>query len=146
VILAERAATTGSARSSAPARRFDRELWRSWPGGLIGVALPGGVRRRGLGFLGSRSCSKRPAAHRARPAVQTALLGAPPIAGSEAPIRSGRSCRGCAGELLPTAALHEEGGDPDPAAGHPDGLGLTLHGAKLCVPPAVAGGSSCRLP
>ena len=123
------------------AQRFDRELWRALAqAGLIGIALPETHGGGGLGFL-ELALVLEEAGRRTAPVplFETALLGALPVSefGNDAQKRA-LLPRVAAGELVLTAALHEEGGDPrqpaataTPAA---DGSGFTLRGEKLCVP------------
>jgi len=124
-------------RDGAP--RFDRELWRALAqAGLIGIALPEAHGGGGLGFLELALALEEVGRRTAPvPLFETALLGALPIAefGSDAQKRA-LLPRVASGELVLTAALHEEGGDPC----HPtttataQGAGFTLRGEKLCVP------------
>jgi alkylation response protein AidB-like acyl-CoA dehydrogenase len=158
-ILAERASherQRALERTGAP--RFDRELWRELArAGLIGVALPEAHGGGGLGLL-ELALVLEEAGRRTAPVpwFETALLGGLPIAefGSAEQKRAILPAV-AAGELLLTAALHEEGGDPQrPAAtATPDGTGRwTLRGSKLCVPagaiaqrilvPAATGGGA----
>jgi hypothetical protein len=158
-IFAERASHERQrALERAGERRFDRELWRELArAGLIGIALPEAQGGGGLGFL-ELALVLEEAGRRTAPVplFETALLGALPIAefGSEEQKRT-LLPRVAAGELLLTAALHEEGGDvASPATtASPDGAqGWTLRGSKLCVPagaiaeqvlvPAAMGGGS----
>jgi len=139
-IFAERASHERQrALERAGAPRFDRELWRELAqAGLVGIALPEAYGGGGLGFL-ELALVLEEAGRRTAPVplLETALLGALPIAefGSDEQKRT-LLPRVAAGELVLSAALHEEGGD----AQHPtttatrDGTGWTLRGAKLCVP------------
>ena len=147
-ILAERASherQRALERSGAP--RFDRELWRELAqAGLLGIALPEAHGGGGLGFLELALVLEESGRRTAPvPLLETALLGALPIAefGSEAQKRAILP-RVAAGELVLSAALHEEGGDARRPAttATPAGGGWALRGAKLCVP---AGGIAERI-
>ncbi len=124
-------------RSGAP--RFDRELWRDLAqAGLLAIALPESHGGGGLGFLDLALVLEEAGRRTAPvPLLETALLGALPIAefGSDAQ-KQALLPRVAAGELVLSAALHEEGGDAQRPAttATPDGTGWTLRGAKLCVP------------
>ena len=139
-ILAERASHERQrALERAGTPRFDRELWRELAqAGLVGIALPEAYGGGGLGFLELALVLEESGRRTAPvPLLETALLGALPIAefGSDEQKRT-LLPRVAAGELVLSAALHEEGGDAQRPAttATPDGGGWTLHGAKLCVP------------
>jgi alkylation response protein AidB-like acyl-CoA dehydrogenase len=140
-IFAERASHERQrALERAGERRFDRELWRELAqAGLIGIALPEAQGGGGLGFL-ELALVLEEAGRRTAPVplFETALLGALPIAEfGSAEQKRAILPRVAAGEMLLTAALHEEGGDAGSPAttATPDGSGSwTLRGSKLCVP------------
>jgi len=148
-LLAERASHDRQrALERAGTPRFDRELWRELArAGLIGIALPEADGGGGLGFLELALVLEEVGRRTAPvPLFETALLGALAVAefGSAQQKRAILPSV-AAGELLLTAALHEEGGEAArPAAtATPDGSkGWTLRGSKLCVP---AGGIAERI-
>jgi len=144
-ILAERASHERQrALERAGAPRFDRELWRELAqAGLIGIALPEEHGGGGLGFLELALVLEEVGRRTAPvPLFESALLGALPVAEFGSPEQKRTILpRVATGELVLTAALHEEGGDPQRPAttatpvGSKDGSqGWTLRGSKLCVP------------
>jgi alkylation response protein AidB-like acyl-CoA dehydrogenase len=139
-ILAERASHERQrALERAGGVRFDRELWRELSSaGLVGIALPEANGGGGLGFL-ELALVLQEAGRRTAPVplFETALLGALPIAEfGSAQQKQALLPRVAAGELVLTAALHEEGGDAQRpvTTATPDGSGFRLAGRKLCVP------------
>jgi len=141
-ILAERASHDRQrALERAGTLRFDRELWRELAqAGLVGIALPEAHGGGGLGFLELALVLEEVGRRTAPvPLFETALLGALPVAEfGSAEQKRAILPRVAAGDLLLTAALHEEG----EATATPDGSGWTLRGSKLCVP---AGGIAERI-
>jgi alkylation response protein AidB-like acyl-CoA dehydrogenase len=140
-IFAERASherQRGLERAGGP--RFDRELWRALAeAGLVGLALPEAQGGGGMGFL-ELALVLQEAGRRTAPVplLETALLGALPVAAfGSAAQKQAILPRVAAGELVMTAALHEEGGDaarPETTASPAEDGGWRLSGRKLCVP------------
>jgi 3-oxocholest-4-en-26-oyl-CoA dehydrogenase beta subunit len=126
--------------------RFDRKLWGELASaGLLGIALPEEVGGSGLGFVAAGIVAEeagRTAA--AVPFVASAVLGAGPML----QFGQGEQHRRwlepmVAGNLVLTAALVEQGGDPaEPrtTASH-QGEGWRLDGTKSFVPAGMVAGA-----
>jgi alkylation response protein AidB-like acyl-CoA dehydrogenase len=121
--------------------RFDAELWKLLAeAGLIGAAMPEESGGAGLGFLEVAGILEQAGRHTAPiPLLETMVLAGMPIAAyGSAAQREAWLPKFAAGEAIGTAALIEAQGDPlDPVTtATPEGDGLRLRGAKICVPSA----------
>jgi 3-oxocholest-4-en-26-oyl-CoA dehydrogenase beta subunit len=126
--------------------RFDRKLWAELAAaGLLGIWLPESVGGSGLGFVAAGVVAEeagRTAA--AVPYVASAVLGAAPIL----EFGDGEQQRRwlepmVAGDLVLSAALVEQGADPeDPrTTATPQGDGWRLDGTKAFVPAGMVAGA-----
>lgn len=110
---------------------FDLELWRTLAAaGCVGIAMPESVNGGGLGFLEAAAVLQEVGRAAALvPAYAVMALGAPALA------NAGRTdlLAGVAdGDVIVTAAIHEEVGDPyEPTTRVSDGR---INGTKVCVP------------
>lgn len=121
--------------------RFDPELWSAFAeAGLLGIAVPEAFGGSGLGFIEVCGVIEQIARRTAPiPYVESVVLGAMPLSrfGSE-PQRRAHLPDLVAGRRILTAALHEEGGDPEQpqTLARPADSGWELSGEKFCVPAA----------
>ena len=126
--------------------RFDRTLWAALASaGLLGASLPESAGGAGLGFVAAGIVAEEAGrAAAAVPVVPAVVLGAAPIAqfGDESQQRRWLDPM-VAGDLVLTAALVEEGGDPaDPATtATRQGDGWRIDGAKSYVPAGMLAGA-----
>ena len=126
--------------------RFDRKLWSELAAaGLLGIWLPESVGGSGLGFVAAGVVAEeagRTAA--AVPFVASAVLGAAPVAafGDDGQQRRWLEPM-VAGDLVLSAALVEQGADPeDPrTTATPQGDGWRLDGTKSFVPAGMVAGA-----
>ena len=119
--------------------RFDRKLWHELASaGLLGISLPESVGGAGLGFLAAAVVAEELGRYAAAvPYVASAVMGAGPVA------RFGNASQHdrwltpmVTGDVVLSAALVEEGGDPfQPAVtATPVEGGWRLDGTKSFVP------------
>jgi alkylation response protein AidB-like acyl-CoA dehydrogenase len=119
--------------------RFDAALWKELArAGILGIAIPESAGGAGQTFFELAGVIEQVGRHTAPvPVIETLVLGALPIArfGSEAQ-RQAILPGVVEGDTLLTAALVEEGAEPDrpETRAAPSGDGFRLEGRKICVP------------